>query len=440
MSPLAQCDRDRLRSPLRPLGAIARRPRAVRRRFRRGEGGVRPRRLAAARRAGAGARRSRARALRRYWQLKSRLDDAAPEAVSVVPRPLSRRAARRSTARRLAEVARQARRLEPVRARLSAGASARTPSSRATRCSTATSATARRRLPRRSRCGSPGQSTPDACEPLFAALIARGDLSLADRRARFRLAAAAGNARLAQAIADDASRRRTGSPRASSPRSIAIRCARWPRASLPGRRARDASSRSTRSSARHARTRPRRASAWVKWRGHFAGTRPQLRQPAHRVPRGAPARSVGEPWFREVARRRADARRAGVARARGVARRRVGDVQPRDRRAAGRRPAGTRRGATGARARWPRRTHDDEARAIYASLAVSPSYYGLLAAEALGPRLRAARSARAIRSPSTIGVARGVRRAAGRDPRRQARAARPAPRVDPRMEPGGPRA
>ena len=42
-----------------------------------------------------------------------------------------------------------------------------------------------------------GQSTPDACEPLFAALLAKGELSSADRRARFRLATEAGNVRLA---------------------------------------------------------------------------------------------------------------------------------------------------------------------------------------------------------------------------------------------------
>jgi len=48
-----------------------------------------------------------------------------------------------------------------------------------------------------------GQSTPDACEPLFAALFARGDLGDADRRARFRLAVEAGNLRLAHAIAAD---------------------------------------------------------------------------------------------------------------------------------------------------------------------------------------------------------------------------------------------
>jgi soluble lytic murein transglycosylase len=46
-----------------------------------------------------------------------------------------------------------------------------------------------------------GQSTPDACEPLFEALFARGDLTTADRRARFRLATEAGNPRLAMLVA-----------------------------------------------------------------------------------------------------------------------------------------------------------------------------------------------------------------------------------------------
>ncbi len=48
-----------------------------------------------------------------------------------------------------------------------------------------------------------GQATPDSCELLFAALISRGDLSVADRVARFRLASEAGNVRLAHAIAKD---------------------------------------------------------------------------------------------------------------------------------------------------------------------------------------------------------------------------------------------
>jgi soluble lytic murein transglycosylase len=46
-----------------------------------------------------------------------------------------------------------------------------------------------------------GRSTSDACEPLFAALIASGDLSVDERRARVRLASENGNTRLAQSIA-----------------------------------------------------------------------------------------------------------------------------------------------------------------------------------------------------------------------------------------------
>jgi soluble lytic murein transglycosylase len=40
-----------------------------------------------------------------------------------------------------------------------------------------------------------GTSTPDACEPLFAALIERGDITTADRRTRMRMATASGNTR-----------------------------------------------------------------------------------------------------------------------------------------------------------------------------------------------------------------------------------------------------
>jgi len=45
-----------------------------------------------------------------------------------------------------------------------------------------------------------GQSTPDACEPLFAALFVRGDLTQDDVRARLRLANEAGNTRLAETL------------------------------------------------------------------------------------------------------------------------------------------------------------------------------------------------------------------------------------------------
>ncbi len=45
-----------------------------------------------------------------------------------------------------------------------------------------------------------GRSTPNPCEPLFAALIAKGDLSGDELRARVRLASESGNTRLAQSI------------------------------------------------------------------------------------------------------------------------------------------------------------------------------------------------------------------------------------------------
>ena len=46
-----------------------------------------------------------------------------------------------------------------------------------------------------------GRTTPEACDPLFAALIASERIDVDDRRARLRLAIEAGNVRLAQAVA-----------------------------------------------------------------------------------------------------------------------------------------------------------------------------------------------------------------------------------------------
>ena len=47
------------------------------------------------------------------------------------------------------------------------------------------------------------KATPESCDPLFAALIAKNVITVEDRRARFRLAVEAGNVRVAQAIATD---------------------------------------------------------------------------------------------------------------------------------------------------------------------------------------------------------------------------------------------
>lgn len=48
-----------------------------------------------------------------------------------------------------------------------------------------------------------GSATPDACEPAFAALLAKGTLTAADRRARLRLASEANNVRVAQSLGND---------------------------------------------------------------------------------------------------------------------------------------------------------------------------------------------------------------------------------------------
>ncbi len=48
-----------------------------------------------------------------------------------------------------------------------------------------------------------GKSTPDACDPVFAALLSRGDLTTDDRVARIRLALEVGNLRTAKALATD---------------------------------------------------------------------------------------------------------------------------------------------------------------------------------------------------------------------------------------------
>ena len=47
------------------------------------------------------------------------------------------------------------------------------------------------------------KATPDACDPAFAALIRRGDITIADRRTRFRMATEAGNLRVAQLLGAD---------------------------------------------------------------------------------------------------------------------------------------------------------------------------------------------------------------------------------------------
>ena len=102
-----------------------------------------------------------------YWQLKSRLDAAAPDAVTAfIARypdgPLADRL-------RVDWLKVLGKRGDWNRFALDyPPATARTPSSPATACSTAISATARAALAAAKPLWFTGQSTPDACEPLFA--------------------------------------------------------------------------------------------------------------------------------------------------------------------------------------------------------------------------------------------------------------------------------
>ena len=227
-----------------------------------------------------------------------------------------------------------------------------------------------------------GQSTPDACEPLFDALIDRGDLSAADRRERLRLAAAAGNTRLVQAIAialpaKDRITARELTTVDRDPRSALVK-GKFAWKTAPGRElALYALERAARKDAADAR------SAWLKWRGHLPEpdrNYGNLRVAYHAARQLDPSANQ---WFRDV---------AGVAltpeqqawRVRAALRAGAwSDVKS----AIDALPAGDQEEPVWRywRARaLAAQNAGDEARAIYASLASGTGYYGLLAADALG--------------------------------------------------------
>jgi soluble lytic murein transglycosylase len=227
-----------------------------------------------------------------------------------------------------------------------------------------------------------GSSTPDACEPVFAALLARGDLSWGDPRTRVPRAAAAGPARRAQAMAADlppndriAARDLLAVDR-DPLRSVAKGQFAWKTAA--GRElALYALERAARKDAGEARA------AWTKWRMHFdAADRNygSLRIAYHAARQLHP---LANQWFNELphvaltpdeqAWRVRAALRAGAWRDVKSA---IEALPVNDQQEPAWRYWRARALAMG--------TGGDEARAIYASLAGSPTYYGLLAAEALG--------------------------------------------------------
>jgi len=137
-----------------------------------------------------------------YWQLKLGIDTADPEAVKAF--------AARYSSTPLAERA-QADWLRALGkrgdwTRFSAALGAAQPEDADLRCYAAQAARARdgdAALAAAKPLWFTGQSTPDACEPVFAALAARGTIGVDDRWARYRLALEAGNVKLAQQIAGD---------------------------------------------------------------------------------------------------------------------------------------------------------------------------------------------------------------------------------------------
>lgn len=227
-----------------------------------------------------------------------------------------------------------------------------------------------------------GSATPDACEPVFAALIARGAIGLDDRWARYRLALEAGNARLAQQIAGDLpASDRLGAPEfgrvdAKPAAVLAQGGFRW--------KAREGRELALYALERGARTDPEGTrAAWLKWRDRMpAADRAwgnarlayhasrQLLPWANDAWREALPESMNADMhaWRARAALRADAWRDVLA---------AIDAMPRA------------QADESAWRYWRARSlvaigRPGEARATYAALAVEHDYHGLLAADALG--------------------------------------------------------
>ncbi len=144
------------------------------------------------------------------------------------------------------------------------------------------------------------KATPESCDPLFAALIARNDLSIAERSARFRLATEAGQFRLAQAIAGELPGEARITPREfrnvdADPRGALARGTEINLKQYGGRElALYALERAARRDAAGART------AWLKWRERFSAADRAYgdgRIALHAARQHHPAASD---WFRSV--------------------------------------------------------------------------------------------------------------------------------------------
>ena len=229
-----------------------------------------------------------------------------------------------------------------------------------------------------------GATTPDACEPLFAALIARGDLSSADRRERMRLASAAGNTRLVRAIAIDLpekeriTERELAAIERDPVRALAKGQFAWKTAS--GRElALYALERAARKDAGDAHD------AWVKWRSHVADVDRRYGNARVAYHAARQLHPLANEWYRDIgntplsADQRAWRVRAALRAGAWADVKAAIDALPADEQ------------QDAAWQYWRARAlaaqnANDEARTIYTALASNITYYGLLAAEALaGP-------------------------------------------------------
>ncbi|MEP7061781.1 MAG: transglycosylase SLT domain-containing protein [Betaproteobacteria bacterium] len=229
-----------------------------------------------------------------------------------------------------------------------------------------------------------GQATPEACEPLFAALIASKDITEDDRIARVRLAIESGNQRLTRALADAL----PGAARVKAAEFAAID--RDPQRAL-ARGKFNWKSRSDQILALYALERAARSDAgaahksWVQWRARLPAEARGYGNARIAYLGARQLEADANAWYAEadISRQNADERAWHVRAAL-----RAGDW-PAVLAAVDALPAGMADDAAWRywRARaLERLDRRDEALPIYAALAPQYNFYGILAAEAIGKR------------------------------------------------------
>ena len=221
-----------------------------------------------------------------YWQLKAADRRRQPRRRSCVPGAHATPVAERLRVDWLKSLGRAA---PGATSRSNRRPRRRTPSSRALRCSSAASSTGHAAPPARA-LWLTGPSTPDLCEPVWSAMFAGGELADADRHARMRLAAEAGNVRLPRRWPRNPACPTTSREghRGSRPRSVRALA----RGEFAWKTAERTRPRALRARARRTQGRRRRPRGLGEVAHHLPDER--SRATPHRLSRGAAAQSVGQ--------------------------------------------------------------------------------------------------------------------------------------------------